>query len=213
MRPDIEGLFIAVMGIVEENDALFSIGLGANAVGFDFGPTTHNISTQAAHDIIRRLPHGALSIGVFRNETPQRIVEIANSIGLSIVQVQSHQSRSDFEWIQERVATVFSVAQNWETRNIDALITPNSDSKDELGQSLNAFTQSGTTVANVCGGGLDCSNVVEFVQRFPVWGIEVLSGVEFSPGVKDPALLGQFISKARWAYDNALIGPNEVDNR
>ena len=149
MRPDIEGLFIAVMGIVEENDALFSIGLGANAVGFDFGPTTHNISTQAAHDIIRRLPHGALSIGVFRNETPQRIVEIANSIGLSIVQVQSHQSRSDFEWIQERVATVFSVAQNWETRNIDALITPNSDSKDELGQSLNAFTQSGLSLIHI----------------------------------------------------------------
>jgi len=83
VRLNTEGIFIKVSGVTTEDDALFSIGLGASAVGFDFGPTPRQISVNAAHDIVRRLPVGAISVGVFRNEMPQRIVEIANTLGLS----------------------------------------------------------------------------------------------------------------------------------
>jgi phosphoribosylanthranilate isomerase len=87
VRLNTEGIFIKVSGVTTEDDALFSIGLGASAVGFDFGPTPRQISVNAAHDIVRRLPVGAISVGVFRNEMPQRIVEIANTLGLSAVQI------------------------------------------------------------------------------------------------------------------------------
>jgi phosphoribosylanthranilate isomerase len=47
--------------------------------------------------------------------------------------------------------------------------------------------------------------VVDIVQNYPVWGVDVRSGVEKSVGEKDPVLLGQFIANARWAFDNAYI--------
>ncbi|HQU00189.1 MAG TPA: phosphoribosylanthranilate isomerase, partial [Acidimicrobiales bacterium] len=82
MRFNVESLFIKISGITSEEDALFAIGLGASAVGFDFGVSPRQISPQSAQEIVRRLPQGALSVGSFRNEMPQRIVEISNTIGL-----------------------------------------------------------------------------------------------------------------------------------
>ena len=83
MLLDTEGLFIKVSGLTSEADTLFAIALGANAVGFDFGPTSRQISPTVAHDIVRRLPAGVASVGVFHNEMPERIVQITNTLGLS----------------------------------------------------------------------------------------------------------------------------------
>ena len=74
MLLDAEGLFIKVSGLTSEADTLFAIALGANAVGFDFGPTPRQISPTLAHDIVRRLPTGVATVGAFRNEMPERIV-------------------------------------------------------------------------------------------------------------------------------------------
>jgi phosphoribosylanthranilate isomerase len=57
----------------------------------------------------------------------------------------------------------------------------------------------------MASGGLNPSNVVEVVQNYPVWGVDVRRGVESEAGVKDPVLLGEFIANARWAYDNAYV--------
>jgi phosphoribosylanthranilate isomerase len=59
-----EGLFIKISGITSEEDALFSVGLGANAIGFDFALGDRQIAVSTAHDIVGRLPgrrgHGGL---------------------------------------------------------------------------------------------------------------------------------------------------------
>ena len=57
----------------------------------------------------------------------------------------------------------------------------------------------------VASGGLNPSNVVDVVQNYPVWGVDVRSGVESAPGVKDPVLLGQFIANAKWAFENTYV--------
>jgi phosphoribosylanthranilate isomerase len=53
--------------------------------------------------------------------------------------------------------------------------------------------------------GLDESSVVGLVQHYDVWGVDALGGIESEPGVKDPVRMGEFISNARWAYDNATV--------
>lgn len=212
MRFIVEGLFIKVSGVTTEEDALFSIGLGANAVGFEFGPTPRQISPTLAHDIVRRLPQGAFAIGVFRHEMPQRIVEIANTIGLSGVQVDGPISAEELRYVADRVNTVLrSVAStanvaSWPLdAGIDYVVLPEADDHHSLVDCLEVFADETLRVPLIASGGLTASNVVDVVQNYPVWGVDVRSGVETAPGEKDPVLLGEFIANARWAYDNAYV--------
>ena len=210
MRLTSEGLFIKISGVTSEADALFSIGLGASAVGFDFALTPRQISVSTAHDIVRRLPQGALSVGVFRSELPQRIVEIANTIGLSAVQIDGPASSDEVAYVAERVNTVLRMVPDGAERlgvtaGVDYLVLPEADEPDALADSLELFMESAPRTPVIASGGLNSSSVVDVVQNFPVFGVDVRAGVESSPGVKDPALLGEFIANARWAYDNSYV--------
>ena len=72
MRLTTEGLFIKISGITTEEDALFSVGLGASAVGFDFALGRRQISVERrTTSCVASL--GRVSVGVFRNEFPQRM--------------------------------------------------------------------------------------------------------------------------------------------
>jgi phosphoribosylanthranilate isomerase len=212
VRLQTEGLFIKVSGVTTEDDALFSIGLGASAVGFDFGPTPRQISVNAAHDIVRRLPVGATSVGVFRNEMPQRIVEIANTLGLTAVQIDGVVSSEELSYVSERVNTVLRTLASTANHDlvkslegVDYVVVPESDDHYSLMDSLELFSDIEVRTPIIASGGLSPSNVVDIVQNYPVWGVDVRAGVEKSPGEKDPVLLGQFIANARWAFDNAYV--------
>ena len=210
MRLTTEGLFIKISGITTEDDALFSIGLGASAVGFDFALTPRQISVSAAHDIVRRLPQGAATVGVFRNELPQRIVEIANTIGLSAVQIDGSITSDELSYVCERVNTVMRMVPDGTERlglapGVDYLVLPEADEHDALVDALELLMESGPRVPLIASGGLNPSSVVDVVQNFPVFGVDVRAGVESAPGVKDPVMLGEFIANARWAYDNAYV--------
>lgn len=210
MRLVAEGLYIKISGITTEEDALFSIGLGASAVGFDFALTPRQVSVNAAHDIIRRLPPGADSVGVFRNELPQRIVEIANTIGLSAVQIDGPISSNELTYVCERVNTVLRMVPDGMQslglpRGVACLVLPESDEPAALIDALELFRASGPRVPLIASGGLDATSVVDVVQNFPVFGVDVRAGVESAPGLKDPVMLGEFIANARWAYEHAYV--------
>ncbi len=210
MRLTSEGLFIKISGVTSEADALFSIGLGASAVGFDFALTPRQISVSTAHDIVRRLPQGALSVGVFRSELPQRIVEIANTIGLSAVQIDGPASGDEVSYVAERVNTVLRMVPDGTERlgataGVDYLVLPELDEPEALADSLELFMESDPRTPVIASGGLNASSVVDVVQNFPVFGVDVRAGVESAPGIKDPAMLGEFIANARWAYDNSYV--------
>jgi phosphoribosylanthranilate isomerase len=210
VRLTTEGLFVKISGVTSEEDALFSIGLGASAVGFDFALSPRQISPTTAHDIIRRLPQGALSVGVFRSELPQRIVEIANTIGLSAVQIDGPVTGDELSYVSERVNTVLRMVPDGSDRltlagGVDYLVLPESDEHAALVDALELFQDAGPRVPLIASGGLNASSVIDVVQNFPVYGVDVRSGVESSPGVKDPAMLGEFIANARWAYENTYV--------
>jgi phosphoribosylanthranilate isomerase len=207
VRLNVEGLFIKIAGVTSEEDALFAIGLGANAVGFDFGVSPRQISPASAHDVIRRLPQGALSVGSFRNELPQRVVEISNTLGLSAVQLEGAWAGSQLAYVRERVNTVFRRmdAEGGAPADADYLVVPEDDDHFALNAALDVLRTSNARRPIVASGGLDSTNVIDVVQNYPIFGVEARSGVEQRPGVKDPVRLGEFIANARWAYDHALV--------
>ncbi len=210
MRFTTEGLFIKISGITSEEDALFSVGLGANAVGFDFALGDRQIPVGTAHDIVGRLPSGVVTVGSFRNELPQRVCEVANTLGLTAVQIDGAISGDELSYITARVNTVLrSVPDGTEKLSlwsgVDYLVLPESDERQALADALEQLADSGPRVPLIASGGLSATNVIDVVQNFPVFGVDVRSGVESAPGVKDPVRLGEFIANARWAYDNTFV--------
>ena len=147
---------------------------------------------------------------MFRNELPQRIVEIANTLGLSAVQIDGPITADELSYVTERVNTVLRMVPDGTERlglanGVDCLVLPESDEPEALVDSLELFLESSPRVPVIASGGLNASNVVDVVQNFPVFGVDVRSGVESAPGVKDPVMLGEFIANARWAYDNTYV--------
>jgi phosphoribosylanthranilate isomerase len=205
-----EGLFIKISGITSEEDALFSVGLGANAVGFDFTLGERQIAVGTAHDIVGRLPSGVVTVGSFRNELPQRVCEIANTLGLTAVQIDGAISGDELSYITARVNTVLRTVPDGTEKlslwsGVDYLVLPETDDRQALADALEQLADSGPRVPLIASGGLSATNVIDVVQNFPVYGVDVRGGVESAPGVKDPVRLGEFIANARWAYDNTFV--------
>ena len=72
-------MFVKICGVTTEEDALLAVGMGADALGFNFVPgSSRQIRTATARDIVRRLPGGVLTVGVFRDELKERVVEVTH---------------------------------------------------------------------------------------------------------------------------------------
>src|SRR3984957_19725902 len=99
-------MLIKICGITSEPDAMLAAALGADAVGFIFAPSPRQVSPQAVRSIIERMPPEILSVGVFRNESRVRVVDIVNSIGLRAAQLHGDETIEDTQWIAERVPLV-----------------------------------------------------------------------------------------------------------
>jgi len=110
-RPSDDGpeLFVKICGITSEADALLAVGLGASAVGFIFAPSPRQMAASAVADIVKRVPHETVTVGVFRDESPRRVVEIASRIGLRAVQLHGHESAEETRWVAERVPWTIKV--------------------------------------------------------------------------------------------------------
>ncbi len=213
MRLLVEGLFVKVSGVTTEEDALLSIGLGANAVGFDFAPTPRRVEAEVVRDIIHRLPGGTITVGTFRNEMPQRIVEVANRLGLHAVQLDGRMTLDEVRYVSERVNTVIRALAPSDlevadavTPYVDYFLVPEDDDRLALADSLKLFGADSLARPVIASGGLSAANVVDVVQNYPVWGVDARSDTESEPAAKDPVRLAEFIANARWAHANAYVG-------
>jgi phosphoribosylanthranilate isomerase len=201
---DPDHLFVKICGVTTEADALLAAGLGASAVGFIFAPSPRQMSPSAVADIVKRLPHETVTVGVFRDEAPQRVVDIANQIGLRAVQLHGMESINDTRWIADRTSwTMKAFAAGH--RNIERfneygaqtlLIDGASPGTGEL---FDWRLAEGVVDPRrlIVSGGLRPENVGAAIAHLHPFGVDVASGVEASPGIKDPGKMREFIAAAR----------------
>jgi phosphoribosylanthranilate isomerase len=201
-------LFVKICGITTEADALLAVGLGADAVGFVFAPSPRQIAPQVVADIVKRLPHGVATVGVFRDESPKRVVEIANSIGLSMVQLHGHETAEECRFIAERVQQTiraFSAGDPTISRfgefgaaylMVDGA-SPGSGKVFDWRLAERVIDPARLIVS----GGLTPTNVGEAIAHLHPFGVDVSTGVESAPGRKDPNLVAAFVAAARAAHE------------
>ncbi|MGH9078168.1 MAG: phosphoribosylanthranilate isomerase [Acidimicrobiales bacterium] len=199
-------MFVKICGTTSEDDALIAVAMGADAVGFVFAPSPRQIAPQLAADIVKRLPTQILTVGVFRDEAPTRVVEICQSAGLRAAQLHGRESAEEARWVRARIPTVIKAfpagaASLSRARDfgVDAVLLDSPDPGS--GQVFDwAFAQEAPVGQRVIiAGGLHAGNVAGAIARTGAWGVDVVSGVEASPGRKDPVKLREFVAAARAA--------------
>jgi phosphoribosylanthranilate isomerase len=210
-------MFVKICGITNEDDALFAVAMGADAVGFIFAPSPRQVATQVVYDITRRLPPEVLTVGVFRDEHPSRVIEIANKSGVKAVQLHGRETPEQALEIGKSIRYVIkafgsdsphlSRADQYGT-DLVLVDAPNPGSAKVFDWDLAAEVPD--SVRLILAGGLDADNVADAIEAVEPWGVDVGSGVEASPGRKDPTLVRQFIANARAAAPTPYLGPDEL---
>lgn len=207
MRDD---LLIKICGVTNEPDALLAVGLGADAIGFVLAPSPRQIAPSIVSDIVKRLPHDVLTVGVFRDEAPSRVVEIANTVGFGAVQLHGHETAEQCRWIRERVACAIRAFPAGD-RAIARFAEFGADYLLVDGQSPGSGQVFDWRLAEgvvdparmFVSGGLTAENVGDAIVALRPRGVDVSSGVEAAPGRKDPQKLRAFIRNARGAAAGA----------
>jgi phosphoribosylanthranilate isomerase len=205
-------VFVKICGITNEDDALLATALGADAVGFVFAPSRRQVKPDVVRDIVKRLPREITTVGVFRDDHPAHVVDVASRVGLHAVQLHGREPMSEVQWIRERVRFVIqafpagdpalAAAAN-SPADVILVDSPDPGSGRVFDWRLAEGAPSGVRV--LLAGGLTSHNVAEAIKLVRPWGVDVASGVEAAAGLKDPRKLRQFIEAAR----GAALDPDE----
>ncbi len=196
-------MFVKICGITNESDALMATAMGTDAVGFVFAPSSRRIQPTQARDIARRLPPEILTIGVFRDETPQRVVEVVNAAGLRGVQLHGFESAGEVAWVRKRVPFVikaFGVGHPLLDRiddyEVDAVMLDGDRPGSGEPYDLSVAAELARRYRLILAGGLRNDTVAAAIDAVHPWGVDVSSGVESAPGHKDVRLTRRFINAA-----------------
>ena len=199
-------MFIKICGITRLEDALLAAQLGADALGFNFWPGSKRyIEPDAARAIIERLPPFVTAVGLFVNQPPTHVLATAAQSGVAVVQLHGDEPPQDCNGYPIPVFKAFRMAGPESLAAIDRyrvqaclLDAPSAG----FGGSGAVFDwalarQVSARRIIILAGGLTPENVAEAVRAVRPWAVDVASGVETSPGVKDPDKLARFIANSR----------------
>ncbi|WP_428120741.1 phosphoribosylanthranilate isomerase [Candidatus Poriferisodalis sp.] len=207
-------MFVKVCGVTNEEDALVAVGMGADAIGFNFVPgSPRQISPRLARDIVRRLPGGIITVGVFRNELPERVVQVMDGAGLRMAQLHGNETAADSRWVAERVPALIKVfvagdpnVERVRDYGASVLLVDGPDPGSGRIFDWRQLEGRDRGIRLLLAGGLRPSNVAQAIEIVRPWGVDVASGIESEPGRKDVLAMREFISVANEAgalYEDA----------
>ena len=201
---------VKICGITNTADAAAAVDLGADALGFVFfRESPRYVPPQEAAAIIKRLPSFIPAVGVFVDETTERIEETASISGIDLVQLHGDEppercglSRRVIKVIRVKSLDSLSPLNRFQDRVTAFLL--DTYTPDALGGTGRIFNWDIAVEAKqfgriVLAGGLTQDNVAEAVRHVRPYAVDVSSGVELSKGKKDHTKIGLFIERAKSA--------------
>ena len=193
-------MLVKICGITRIEDAELAVALGAAALGFVFWPKSPRyVDPERARAIVAALPPFVTTVGVFVDQGPRLVNGVAARVGLGAVQLHGEESVEMLDQIDRPV--VKALAMRAATRAADAdawpprvrLLIDAYDPEQRGGTGRTVDWNGAAAIASrrlvLLAGGLKPGNVAEAIRTVRPFGIDVSSGVESSPGVKDHARL------------------------
>ena len=206
MTPD---PILKICGITRLVDALHAVQQGATALGFVFWTNSPRaIAPADAKAIIAALPPTVTPVGVFVDESPETLREVLSVTGVTAVQLHGDEKLADFAFIECAVlksATLdhlTETARAWSAETMLLLDAADRMKRGGTGVVVD-WNKAAAAARNhkiVLAGGLTPLNVEEAIRSVRPVGVDVASGVEASPGIKDFAKVSAFLTNARRAF-------------
>ncbi len=197
-------VFVKICGITNESDALLAVALGADALGFIFAPSKRQVNERIVSEIVHQLPASVLTFGVFVNERPEEVAKLVNRIGLSGAQLHGNEGPTATNYVSDRVRYVIksfpaghSQLRNLNAYRIWATLVDSSDPGSGSVFDWSLVEGMSPERRMLLAGGLNAENVAVGIERVRPFGVDVATGVEASPGKKDPTKLRAFIKNAK----------------
>lgn len=198
---------IKICGITRSEDAMLAVELGASALGFNFyEPSPRYIEPEKAREIMNKIPPLVAGVGVYADETyGGRVAAIAHAAQVSVIQLHGPRFPSDMEPLAPyRLIYAIPVRQDFDPSMLrtlppDAFLLDAFDPV-RIGGTGNLIDWNKARHANeqgkaiILAGGLTPENVGEAIRVVKPFGVDVASGVELSPGIKDARKLRAFFA-------------------
>jgi len=206
-KPENNPMIIKICGLKSLPDMVVAAQAGADMIGLNFYPPSPRFCTdETAEEICNAAPDGLCKVGLFVNETVERITAVAAACKLDAVQL--HGDCPDGPIADLKVIRAFSISEEADLARLenvqaDFLLL---DAKVEgmhggTGRSfdwrLAAKARDHTKAGIILAGGLKPDNVADAIRLARPDGVDVAGGVETSPGVKSAKLIEEFIRAAR----------------
>jgi phosphoribosylanthranilate isomerase len=203
---------VKICGITNLEDALMSVRYGADMLGFNFySGSKRYLTPDDARLIVDQLPITSGNVGVFVNEPIERVLEIADFVGLDAIQLHGDEepayvrrlntSKAIIKAIRPRSFAEACAALDFDC---DAILMDSYSAKDFGGTGSTGNWQAARAVWGLVpmlylAGGLTTENVADAIRTVSPYAVDVTSGVESAPGKKDLAKVAAFIKAAKEA--------------
>ena len=198
---------VKICGMTNLKDVKIAVDGGVDAVGFIFyKKSPRSVTMQAVRKIVLELPPFVDSVGVFVNETAEQINKIADHCKLDRVQLHGDESPAFCKKIRRRVIKAIRVKDIQSLKKLSdypvSSFLLDTFSEDQYGGTGKVFDWNLAYPAKrygpiILAGGLTPNNVRQAIQRIQPYGVDVCSGVESQPGIKDQKKMKAFLKNVK----------------
>jgi len=210
-------LWVKVCANTSLADTMLAVDAGADAVGFVFAPSPRQVTIPQVAAIAPALPSVIEKIGVFVNSSFEEIAAAVQTCGLTGVQLHFEAGGDLPARLRNRFGTALRILQVLhyapdmtdkakalaEYKNINAILVDSRTAAASGGTGIRFDWDAAASLFRtaemkmIAAGGLNPSNVAEALSKLAPWGVDVASGVESTPGHKDPEKVRAFVENAR----------------
>ncbi len=199
---------VKICGITRAEDARVAADAGASAIGMVFWPgSARCVTMERAKEIVAAAAgSGMTTVGVFVDQPPQFVREVVRNARLEAIQLHGHESVHAYEF-GVPILKAFAVGAAWHIGMLPDLpghVLPLLDAKDDVRKGGTGRTIDWTMAAAAASvrrialaGGLTPENVGQAIAVAAPYAVDVSSGVESRPHIKDARLVRAFIDAVR----------------
>jgi phosphoribosylanthranilate isomerase len=200
---------IKICGVTRVEDAEAAVGLGADFIGLNFwSKSPRSIDLERGRKIAEAVGGKASLVGVFVNEASAELEKTATAVGLDLVQFHGDETPEELAPWGERAMKAVRFSGELDLEALEDyktvwgfLVEPQRDSYGGTGRSWN-YSKARRLPRKkpfLLAGGLRPENVAEAIEACSPWGVDVCSGIESEPGVKDAQAMWKFFSEVKLA--------------
>jgi phosphoribosylanthranilate isomerase len=193
---------VKICGITRPLDARRAADLGADAIGLNFWPGSKRcVSPAQARAIVDALPPFVWAVGVFVNQPRATIRRVVRAVGLHAIQLHGDEAAGALRGYPVPVLKAVRVGDRLPAIPHETPLIIDAAQPGFGGGGVKVDWTLARRIARhhqvLLAGGLTPANVGRAIEAVGPWGVDVASGVESAPGIKDPKLLARFIRAAR----------------